>query len=129
MLARILLIRHLHIMRKKPSRAVFWGVGAATTLFLAWVIYTPIPSTALKIAALSSAILLLLGIGVGFKHGKWFSLTGLAILVAFAFWPARATQPRELGTRRNAGMANVSSHCTYDQANRRAHYIADTSGL
>lgn len=59
LVARIRLIRHLHFMRKKPSRAVFWGVGAATTLFLAWAIYTPIPSP-----------LLFLGNGAGLKRGS-----------------------------------------------------------
>ena len=106
MLAHRLLIRHLHFMRKKPGRAVFWGVGAATTLFLAWVIYMPIPFTALKIAALCSAVLLLLGVGVGFKHGKWFGLATLAIVAAFAFWPAQPTQPAELQTRYVAALSN-----------------------
>ncbi|BCM92561.1 hypothetical protein IAD21_04443 [Abditibacteriota bacterium] len=77
-------------------RPHFWVVGAVLSLFLAWVIYTPIPFTALKVAAVASALLLFVGVGLAFKPGKWLCLGVSIPLLLCALWPASKPDSSQL---------------------------------
>jgi hypothetical protein len=80
-------------MSLHKNRGTFWAIGVATALIVGWTAYTPIPFTYLKWASLLGLLLLVSGISLGFKHGKWFGLSvvlGLLIVTLWAAQPSRA---------------------------------------
>jgi hypothetical protein len=88
-------------MRIRKNRRIFWSVGVVLAAFLGWTFYTPIPFSYLKIAALGSLLLLVLGVSFGFRYGRWFGVGTTLCLLICALWPApaRASDPGKLRTR------------------------------
>ena len=80
-------------------RSLFWAASAVFLLFLAWTIYTPIPFTALKSLALLGTLILLVGVTLIFKTGKWLCLAVLSAVLMCALWPAYKPDPTQLRAR------------------------------
>lgn len=92
----------------KGKRPVFWFFTATLVLFLAWTVYTPIPFTLLKIAALVCVGLLFLGVVFGWRHGKWVGFGSAALLASLMLWPAKAPDVPGLRSRYIAALNSYS---------------------
>lgn len=82
-------------MRSHTLHALFWAIGTLCLLLLGWTLYTPIPSTGIKILSLFSALTLCILALASIRHGKWLGLAGVGFLLLLALWPL----PRTDGTR------------------------------
>lgn len=99
MLVSILGVRHFNIMTPKVAR-VYWSVwGILLALFVGWALYTPVPFTYLKYAAVAALLVLVGGISFGIKYGRWFGALLCIGLVALLIWPAPRVNSGSLRAR------------------------------
>ncbi len=80
-------------------RPFLLGIDVLCLLFILWAIYTPIPFTFLKVAALISAFLLFVSVWIAFKSGKWLCLAVVVPLLACVFWPSAKPDSSQLRAR------------------------------